>query len=104
MEMASGDPSFDVVNVGMHVQKRLIEKASWMEDLRPFIADKSADHARLRSGGFQPPSMDVATGADGKLNVLPLNQDLFILFYNKELLAAERPAPPETLDELMTWR
>ena len=39
MEMATGHPSFDVVNVGMHVQKRLIERANWMEDLRPFIAD-----------------------------------------------------------------
>ena len=36
MEMATGHPSFDVVNVGMHVQKRLIEKAKWMEDLRPY--------------------------------------------------------------------
>src|ERR1700688_1191681 len=30
MEMATGHPSFDVVNVGMHVQKRLIERANWM--------------------------------------------------------------------------
>ncbi len=30
--------------------------------------------------------MEVATGDDGKINVLPLNQDLFICFYNKELL------------------
>src|SRR6201992_4148990 len=41
MEMATGHPSFDVVNVGMHVQKRLIEKAKWTEDLRLYIADKS---------------------------------------------------------------
>ena len=27
MEMATGHPSFDVVNVGMHVQKRLVERA-----------------------------------------------------------------------------
>src|SRR4051794_27714102 len=33
MEMATGHPGFDVVNVGMHVQKRLVEKAKWMEDL-----------------------------------------------------------------------
>ena len=26
MEMATGHPSFDAVNVGMHVQKRLVEK------------------------------------------------------------------------------
>ena len=30
IEMASGRPSFDVVNVAMHVQKRLIEKGNWM--------------------------------------------------------------------------
>jgi len=41
MEMASGRPSFDVVIVAMHVQKRLIEKAGWMEDLRPYVADPS---------------------------------------------------------------
>src|SRR5271166_2109759 len=41
MEMATGHPSFDVVNVGMHVQKKLVEKAKWMEDLRPLIADGS---------------------------------------------------------------
>ena len=41
MEMATGHPSFDVVNVGMHVQKRLVERAGWMEDLRPYIADRN---------------------------------------------------------------
>src|ERR1700755_1624579 len=29
MEMATGHPSFDVVNVGMHVQKRLVGRAGW---------------------------------------------------------------------------
>ena len=47
--------------------------------------------------------MAVATGPDGKLNVLPLNQDLFILFWNKELFAQKGfNAPPKTLDEMMT--
>jgi multiple sugar transport system substrate-binding protein len=103
MEMASGRPSFDVVNVGMHVQKRLVEKAKWMEDLRPFISDKSLTHADFDLGDFSAPSMKVATGDDGKINALPLNQDLFILFYNKELLAAKGyNAPPKTFDEMMT--
>ena len=47
--------------------------------------------------------MEVATGPDGKLNVLPLNQDLFIIFCNKELFAAKGlQRPPKTLDEMMT--
>jgi multiple sugar transport system substrate-binding protein len=103
MEMATGHPSFDAVNVGMHVQKRLIEKAGWMEDLRPFIADKGLTNPDFDLSDFSKPSMAVATGEDGRINVLPLNQDLFILFYNKELLAAKGfKAPPASYDELMT--
>ncbi len=103
MEMATGHPSFDVLNIGMHVQKRLVEKAKWLEDLRPYIADKSLTSPDLDLADFSAPSMKVATGEDGKINVLPLNQDLFIVFYNKELLAAKGfNAPPKTYDEMMS--
>jgi len=102
MEMASGHPSFDVVQVGMHVQKRLVESAHWMEDLRPYVADKTLTNPDIDMPDFTATGMAVATGADGKLNVLPLNQDLFILFWNKELFAAKGlHAPPQTLDEMM---
>ena len=105
MEMATGHPSFDVVNIGMHVQKRLVERAGWMEDLRPYIADASLTNPDLDMADFSPASMKVATGPDGKINVLPNNQDLFILFYNKELLSQKGfNAPPKTYDELMTMR
>ena len=101
MEMATGHPSFDVVNVGMHVQKRLIEKAKWMEDLRPYIADGSLTSPDFDQADFSKPSMAVATGSDGKINVLPLNQDLFIIFYNKALLQAKGfSGPPKTFDEM----
>ena len=101
MEMATGHPGFDVVNVGMHVQKRLVERAKWMEDLRPFVANKSLTNPDFDPADFSPAAMAVATGADGKLNVISNNQDLFILMYNKELLAAKGfNAPPKTHDEL----
>jgi multiple sugar transport system substrate-binding protein len=103
MEMATGHPSFDAVNVGMHVQKRLIEKAKWMEDLRPYIADPSLTDPAFDLADFSKPSMQVATGDDGRINVLPLNQDLFIIYYNKELLAAKGfSGPPKTFDEMMS--
>jgi multiple sugar transport system substrate-binding protein len=103
MEMATGHPSFDVVNIGMHVQKKLIEKAKWMEDLRPFIDDKSLTNPDFDLADFSKPSMAVATGPDGRMNVLPLNQDLFILFYNRDLLAAKGfNAPPKTYDEMFS--
>jgi multiple sugar transport system substrate-binding protein len=103
MEMATGHPSFDAVNVGMHVQKRLVERAKWMQDLRPYIADASLTNTDLDMADFSKPSMAVATGDDGKINVLPNNQDLFIIFYNKDLLAAKGfNAAPKTYDEMMT--
>ncbi len=103
MEMATGHPSFDVVNVAMHVQKRLVERAKWMEDLRPYIADKSMTNPDFDLADFSKPAMGVATGEDGRINVLPSNQDLFILFYNKELLAEKGfKAPPKTFDELLS--
>jgi multiple sugar transport system substrate-binding protein len=103
MEMATGHPSFDVVNLGMHVQKRLIEKAKWMEDLRPFIDDKGLTNPDFDLADFSKASMVTATGPDGRINVLPLNQDLFILFYNRGLLAAKGfSAPPQTYDEMFS--
>jgi multiple sugar transport system substrate-binding protein len=100
LEMASGHPSFDVVNIAMHVQKRLIEKAKWMEDLRPYLADASLTAPDFDPGDFSAAGMKVVTGADGKLNALPLNQDLFILYYNRQLLADKGVSVPQTLDEL----
>lgn len=101
MEMASGRPSFDVVNVAMHVQKRLIEKGRWMEDLRPLIANPALTAPGLDMDDFSAATIRAATGADGRINVLPMNQDLFVLFYNKELLAQAGVEVPNTYDELM---
>ncbi|MBI1773896.1 MAG: sugar ABC transporter substrate-binding protein [Proteobacteria bacterium] len=104
LEISSGHPSFDVVNVGMHVQKRLVETGKWMEDLRPWLKDPTMTAADFELADFSAPSMQVATGSDGKLNVLPLNQDLFILFWNKQLFADKGlQSPPKTHDELLEF-
>ena len=103
LEMASGKPSFDVLNVAMHVQKRQVEAAGWMEDLGPYIKDRTLTNPDFDLADFSKPAMDVATAADGKITALALNQDLFILFYNKALFAeAGFTAPPKTYDELYT--
>ena len=101
MEMASGRPSFDVVNVAMHVQKRLIEKGRWTEDLKPLIANQQITAPGLDLADFSKATMDVCTGPDGRLNVMPFNQDLWIIFYNKEMFANAGLQPPTTYDEMM---
>ncbi len=101
IEMASGRPSFDVVNVAMHVQKRLIEKGKWMEDLRPLIANPDLTAPDLDMADFSPATIHAATGADGRVNVLPMNQDLFILYYNRALFEAAGLEAPKTFDAMM---
>jgi len=101
IELASGHPSFDVLQIAMHVQKRQVEAAHWMEDLGPYLKDPALTTPDFDLADFSKPSMAVATAADGKITALPYNQDLFILFYNKALLAEKGFAgPPKTQDEL----
>ena len=101
LELASGRPSFDVGMVALHVQKRLMEKGRWMEDLRPMIDNPALTAPGLDLADFSPATIQAATGPDGHLNALPVNQDLFILYYNRELLDAAKLAPPTSLDEML---
>ena len=55
IEFNSGNPSFDVIALSYHVQKRQFAKNNWLTDLRPYIGDASMaapdlDFARLREG------------------------------------------------------
>jgi multiple sugar transport system substrate-binding protein len=103
LEMATGHPSFDVLQIAMHVQKRQVEAAHWMEDLGPYLKDPTLTTPDFDIADFSKPSMAVATASDGKITALPYNQDLFILFYNRAMLAdAGFSGPPKTYDELYT--
>src|SRR6201996_3037157 len=39
IELNSGQPSFDVIHLSYHVQKRQFEKAGWLADMTPFLKD-----------------------------------------------------------------
>src|SRR4029077_21060931 len=38
-ELTAGKPSFDVIHVSYHVQKRQFEKGSWLADISGFMKD-----------------------------------------------------------------
>jgi len=100
VEFASGRPSFDVVNVALHVQKRMIEKGKWLADLRPLLADQNATSRDYDFADFGGPGIRAATAADGLLHTIPINQDLWLTFYNKQLFKERGLAFPKTLDEM----
>src|SRR4029077_1715301 len=41
MELASGNPSFDVTHYSLHVSKRVVGVGHWLEDLRPYLANQA---------------------------------------------------------------
>ena len=57
IEFNSGNPSFDVIALSYHVQKRQFAKNNWLTDLRPYINDKSMAASDLDFADFanRPP-------------------------------------------------
>jgi len=100
IEFASGRPSFDVVGISLHVNKRQVGRAGWCADLRPMITDAALTAPDFDFGDFGQGAVAYSTQADGRMDTLPEFTDYFILYYNKDLLAAKNIAVPRTFDEL----
>ena len=50
MELASGQPSFDVTHFSLHVSKRVVGEGHWLVDLRALPGQPETDRAGLRLG------------------------------------------------------
>src|SRR5690349_18329016 len=85
IEFNSRKPSFDVIAISYHVQKRLFGKNKWMLDTRPLMADKSITDPNLDFADFAKSGLAWATQPDGRVDSLPLNIDPWMMYFNKEL-------------------
>ncbi len=101
IEFNSGNPSFDVIAISYHVQKRQFAKNNWLTDLRPMLNDKSLTSPDLDFADFAQGGLAYAVEPDGRVNSLPFNLDPWIVYYNKELLDAKRVAFPKTFAEMI---
>jgi len=100
IEYASGRPSFDVGEVSLHVNKRQVGRARWNTDINALIADRTLTAPDFDVNDFAQGMREYATQADGRMDTLPAFADYFILYYNKELLAAKNIAVPTNFDEM----
>ena len=101
IELSSGKPSFDVVHLSYHVQKRQFEKAGWLTDVTDFMKDPNLTAPDLVPGDFSAAGLTYASNDKGRMFSLPWSVDYFILYYNKELLAKKGVEVPKTLDEMV---
>ncbi len=100
IEFASGRPSFDVIGISLHVNKRQVGRARWTVDLKPMIADASLTAPDFDFADFGAGAVAFSTQADGRMDTLPEFTDYFILYYNKEIFARANARIPETYDEM----
>jgi len=100
IEFNSGNPSFDVIGLSYHVQKRQFAKNNWLTDVRPYINDKSMAAPDLDFADFAKGGLFYAVEPDGRVNSLPFNLDPWVVYYNKELFDAKGIAFPKTFAEM----
>ncbi len=101
IEFNSGNPSFDVIALSYHVQKRQFAKNNWLTDLRPYINDKSMAAPDLDFGDFAKGGLNYAVEADGRVMSLPFNLDPWVVYWNKELFAAKGVSYPKSFSEMV---
>src|SRR3979490_1281021 len=85
IELASGKPSFDVIHLSYHVQKRQFETAGGLADLSPSLKDPSLTAPDLVESDFSAAGLQYARKDQGQLLSLPWSVAYFILYYNKEM-------------------
>ncbi|MBR0966514.1 sugar ABC transporter substrate-binding protein [Bradyrhizobium diazoefficiens] len=100
IELTSGRPSFDVVHISYHVQKRQFEKAGWLADMTPYLKDPTLTPPDLVESDFSAAGLQYARNDKGQMLSLPWSVDYFILYYNKELFQKKGIEVPKTLEEM----
>jgi multiple sugar transport system substrate-binding protein len=101
IELASGKPSFDVIHLSYHVQKRQFEKAGWLADISTYLKDPNFTPPDLVESDFSAAGQQYAKNDKGQMLSLPWSVDYFILYYNKELFQKKGVEVPKTLDEMV---
>src|SRR5438477_11687434 len=100
IELAPGKPSFDVIHVSYHVQKRQFEKAGWLADISGYMKDPTLTAPDLVESDFSAAGLQYAQNDRGEMHSLPWSVDYFILYWYKELFEKKGVALPKTFDEM----
>jgi multiple sugar transport system substrate-binding protein len=96
MELASGNPSFDVTHFSLHVSKRVIGTGKWLVDMRDFLKNPKLTAPDYDFKDFGAGAVAAITQPDGRIDSVPIETDLWLVYYNKKLV----PQMPKTLDEM----
>ncbi len=100
IELTSGKPSFDVMHLSYHVQKRLFERGKWLASVTPFMGNAALAEDDHKESDYSSAGLTYAKSGP-ELMSLPWSVDYFMLYWNKELFAKKNIAYPTNFDELI---
>jgi multiple sugar transport system substrate-binding protein len=100
IELSSGKPSFDVVHLSYHVQKRQFEKGGWLADISGFLKDPSLTDPSLTESDFAEAGLTFAKDSNGGLRSLPFSVDYWIVYWNKTLFEKKGLSYPANFDDM----
>ena len=100
IELNSGRPSFDVVHLSYHVQKRQFARARWLADTSSMLNDAQLTPSEWDREDVTQRGLDYATD-DGRVNSLPWSVDYWMLYWNKALFQAKGVAYPRTINDIV---
>lgn len=102
VEMTAGSDDIDVFMSSVQNDGARFAQAGWYEDLTPYVENASLTAPDYDFADFSKSVLEGHT-FDGKLSALPIQLEVQMLFYRKDLLEkAGFDAPPATLEELET--
>ncbi len=101
MELASGRPSFDVTHLSLHVSKRVVGAGKWLEDLRPYLANAALTAPDYDWDDMSAGALRAVTQPDGRIDTLPLETDIWLLYYNRQIFQQNGVSVPKTFDEML---
>jgi multiple sugar transport system substrate-binding protein len=99
VEMSGKSKSVDVFTTGTMREGRQFVTSGWYADLTPLINDPSATAAGWDKNDFIE-SVWKAHQFGGKQVAVPIQSNVQLLYYRKDLFDAAGLKPPKTLDEL----
>lgn len=100
VELTAGSGDIDVFMSSVQQDGPRFARSGWYEDLAPYIENSSLTSPDYDVDGFSSSVLEGHT-FDGTLSALPIQLEVQMLFYRKDLLAASGfSAPPATTGEL----
>jgi multiple sugar transport system substrate-binding protein len=99
VEMSAKSKSVDVFNTGTMREGRQFVASGWYGDLTPLLNDPSATSAEWDRNDFIE-AVWKAHQFGGKQVAVPVQANVQLLYYRKDLFDAAGLKPPKTLDEL----